>query len=82
MTREEQLRLARRDAPGALNRVLAMLAEHRDVIINTAVADIAGGYEAHGDTSFRKTPRELDMDTVDDLGAAVARQIIRRNRYE
>lgn len=79
MNHEDQIRLARIDAPLALNRVNAMISEHRAEIIATAIAEIDGGYESKGDTGFRKTLYELDRDTIDDLGAAVARQIMRRH---
>ena len=80
MTREEQLRLVQRDAPLALNRVIAMLGEHRAEILTAAAARVDAGYDVFGTEGWRKTPYELDADTIEELADAIAYQVMRRNR--
>lgn len=80
MTREEQLAQVRRDAPLALNKILAMLGEHRDTILALAASRVDAGYDVFGTEGWRKTPFELDQDTLEELADAVAYQVMRRHR--
>lgn len=80
MTREEQLRLMRRDAPLALNRVLAMLGTHHQEILAAVLARVDAGYDLYGTEGWQKTPYELDGDTIEELADAVAYQVMRRHR--
>ena len=80
MTREEQLRLIQRDAPLALNRVAAMIATYADDILAQTTSRVDAGYDLYGTDGWRKTPHELDQDTIEELADAVAYQVMRRHR--
>lgn len=80
MTREEQLALMRRDAPLALNRFIAMMETHRDEIIALAVSRVDSGYDIYGTEGWRKTPYELDQDSLEEAADGVAYQVMGRHR--
>jgi len=80
VNRAEQLKLIHRDAPLALNRVVAMMTLYRDDILANAAARVDAGYDLYGTDGWRKTPHELDQDTIEELADAVAYQVMRRHR--
>lgn len=80
MTRDEQLLLIRRDAPLALNRVQAMIGSHFNEILAQTVSRVDAGYDVYGVDGWRKTPYDLDQDTIEELADAVAYQVMRRHR--
>jgi hypothetical protein len=80
MTREEQLLLIRRDAPLALNRVVAMIETYRDDILAHTRSRVDAGYDIYGTEGWRKAPHDLDQDTIEELADAVAYQVMRRHR--
>lgn len=80
MTREDQIALMQRDGPLALHRVQAMLGTHGSEILAATISRVDAGYDIYGTEGWRKTPYDLDQDTVEEIADAVAYQVMRRHR--
>ena len=70
MTKDEQLRVFRRDLHLARNRVAAMLTPDQE-IDDLALARLEAGYDQFGDEGWHKTPYELKQDIREELADAL-----------